>query len=418
MIKFCGQQFKGQKMITDIHIMNFKSIAAATFQLGQFNCLVGMNGAGKSTVLQVFDFLSHLMRGDVEAWLQDRSWSASDLNNKLRKESNISLVVTYQIEEGHRLIWRGDFNRTMLRCTKEWVDEVWRDGRSDLRHKLFRAEGSSYTFEGDPSRDVAFTYQGSLFSVLKDSEFPEPLLAFRDAMRQIRSLELLAPQLLRKRARSTDLDIGIGGEKLSAFLGRIKGQDKSSLLTLLKQFYPSVVDFKVTSMVSGWKKLSVTEQFGSQTLETEATHLNDGLLRVLAVLAQSSSHRSLILLDEIENGINQELVETLVDTLVASNQQLVVTTHSPLILNYLEDDVARRAVQLVYKSSDGGTRLRRLFDIPRISAKLDAMGPGDAFVDTDLRLLAQECLALDQEEAQGTLAQFWTEATTQKVTKA
>lgn len=405
-------------MIKSIHIVNFKSIAAATLQLGQFNCLVGLNGAGKSTVLQVFDFLSHLMRGDVEAWLQERNWQASDLNNKLRKESNISLVVTYQIEEGHRLIWRGDFNRSMLRCTKEWVDEVWSGDAGNLRHKLFRAEGSSYLFDGEPRCEVAFTYQGSLLSVLKDSELPAPLLAFRDAMRRIRSLALLAPQLLRKRARSTDLDIGMGGEKLSAFLGNIKGQNKANLLTLLQRFYPSVVDFKVTSMVSGWKKLSVTEQFGGQTLETEATHLNDGLLRVLAVLAQSSSHRSLILLDEIENGINQELVEALVDTLVASEQQLVVTTHSPLILNYLEDDVARQAVQLVYKSADGETRLRRFFDIPRISAKLNAMGPGDAFVDTDLWLLVQECLALDQEEAQGTLSQFWTEATAQKVTKA
>ena len=405
-------------MIQSIHIVNFKSIAAATLELGSFNCLVGMNGAGKSTVLQVFDFLSHLMRGDIETWLQERNWQASDLNNKLRKESNISLVVTYQVEEGHRLIWRGDFNRTLLRCTKEWVDEVWRGDAGNLRHKLFRAEGSGYTFEGEPRCDVAFTYQGSLLSVLKDSELPVPLLAFREAMRHIRSLELLAPQLLRKRARSTDVDMGMGGEKLSAYLGNIKGQDKSTLLALLKQFYPSVVGFKVTSMVSGWKKLSVTEQFGTQTLETEATHLNDGLLRVLAVLAQASSDRSLILLDEIENGMNQELVETLVDTLVASKQQLLVTTHSPLVLNYLEDDVARQAVQLVYRSADGGTRLRRLFDIPRISAKLDAMGPGDALVDTDLRLLVQECLALDQEEAQATIAQFWTEASTQRVAKA
>jgi len=405
-------------MIQLIHIVNFKSIAAATLELGSFNCLVGLNGAGKSTVLQVFDFLSHLMLGDIEAWLQERNWQASDLNNKLRKESNISLVVTYQVEEGHRLIWRGDFNRTLLRCTKEWVDEVWSGDAGNLRHKLFRAEGSGYSFEGEPRCDVAFTYQGSLLSVLKDSELPVPLLAFREAMRHIRSLELLAPQLLRKRARSTDVDMGMGGERLSAYLGSIKGQDKSTLLALLKQFYPSVVDFKVTSMVSGWKKLSVTEQFGSHTLETEATHLNDGLLRILAVLAQARSDRSLILLDEIENGINQELVETLVDTLVASKQQLLVTTHSPLVLNYLEDDVARQAVQLVYKSVDGGTRLRRLFDIPRISAKLDAMGPGDALVDTDLRLLVQECLALDQEEAQGTIAQFWTEASTQRVAKA
>ena len=53
------------------------------------------------------------------------------------------------------------------------------------------------------------------------------------------------------------------------------------------------------------------------------------------------------------------LVEKLVQTLLASRQQLIVTTHSPLILNYLDDATAREAVQFVYKSAEGHTRIRR-----------------------------------------------------------
>ena len=139
------------------------------------------------------------------------------------------------------------------------------------------------------------------------------------------------------------------------------------------------------------------EQFGAQKLETDALHMNDGLLRILAVLTQAESDRSLLLLDELENGINQEIVETLVDTLLQSPQQLLVTTHSPLLLNYLPDAVARDAVQFLYKTPQGETRVRPFFSIPRMSAKLEAMGPGDAFVDTDLRLLAQECIDLDDK---------------------
>ncbi len=69
--------------------------------------------------------------------------------------------------------------------------------------------------------------------------------------------------------------------------------------------------------------------------------MNDGLLRVLAMLAQTGSDRTLVLLDEIENGINPEIVESLVKVLVATKQQLIVTTHSPMILNYLDDDIAK-----------------------------------------------------------------------------
>jgi predicted ATPase len=375
-------------MIELIRIRNFKSLGEVSLRLGKFNCLIGMNGSGKSTVLQAFDFLSQLMLGDVQGWLDHRGWSITDLNCKVRAESNITLAVEFRTQTDALLVWIGIFNRTSMRCTSETIT-VGAD-------KLLRSGGQTFSIEGKPQQDISFTFQGSILSALKDAELPAAVLEFRDALRKIRSLELLSPHLLRKSARASEHDIGAGGEKLSAYLDGIKGDRKAALVTLLQRFYPALVDFKVISQRSGWKKLSVSEQFGNHKLETEAAHMNDGLLRILAVLTQADSDRSLILLDEIENGINQEIVETLVDTLVESHQQLLVTTHSPLVLNYLPDEVAKQAVQLLYKTPAGETRIRRFFDIPRIAEKLEMMGPGDAFVDTDLKLLTQECIAMDQ----------------------
>lgn len=375
-------------MIEMIKLRNFKSLGEVSLPLSKFICLIGMNGAGKSTVLQAFDFLSQLMVGDVQSWLDTRGWSISDLNCKLRKESNISFGVEFRTSSGELLTWVGDFNRTLLRCTGESI--------TLKNEKLLRSDGSTYSIHGK-RQDIAFTYQGSILSALKDSELPLPALELRAALRGIRSLELLSPQLLRKSARVSEHDIGVGGEKLSAYLDNIKGEKKDELIALLQRFYPTLIDFKVTSQKSGWKKLSVHEQFGDIKLETDATHLNDGLLRILAVLAQSASNPSLILLDEIENGINQEIIEMLVDTLVASPQQILVTTHSPLILNYLADDDAIKSVKFIYKTPQGESRIRSFFEIPRIGEKLQCMGPGEAFVDTDLTKLTEECVALDNE---------------------
>lgn len=379
-------------MINSVRFVNFKSLAEVTIPLGQFNCLVGMNGAGKSTVLQALDFLSQLMRGDLQGWLDQRGWKAVDLNCKLRKERNITFNVRFTTSDGGLLTWVGVFNRSDMRCSHE--SAFLGDGKAT--HNLLRLTGQSYALEAKPSQNIAFEYEGSILSALKETELALPLREFRDALRAVRSLELLSPHLLRKSARTSEHDIGAGGEKLSAYLDNIKGEQKASLITLLQQFYPALVDFKITSQRSGWKKLSVFEQFGEQRMETDALHLNDGLLRILAVLTQADAKRSLLLLDELENGINQEIVETLVDTLLQSPQQLLVTTHSALLLNYLPDDVAREAVQLLYKTPEGETRIRKFFGIPRIAEKLKAMGPGDAFVDTDLKLLAQECITLDQ----------------------
>lgn len=383
-------------MIESVRIVNFKSLAAVTIPLGHFTCLVGMNGAGKSTVLQALDFVSQLMHGDVKGWLKRRGWSAADLNNKLKKERNIDFVVRFKASNGETLTWRAAFNRTTLRCTHEDVIQRGEDGMPAVKRIL--SDGKLYSPNNRQGQPIAFEYQGSIFSVLKDAELTSELLEFRDALRSVRSLELLSPDKLRKSARASEHDIGTGGERLSAYLATIKGDRKTKLVTLLQSFYPALVDYKITSQVSGWKKLSVFEQFGDQKLETDALHLNDGLLRILAVLTQADADRSLLLLDELENGVNQEIVETLVDTLLKSPQQLLVTTHSPLLLNYLPDDVAREAVQFLYKTPQGETKIRRFFSIPRMSAKLEAMGPGDAFVDTDLRLLAQECIELDEQE--------------------
>ncbi|PQA81931.1 chromosome segregation protein SMC [Limnohabitans sp. TS-CS-82] len=381
-------------MIESVRIVNFKSLAAVTIPLGHFTCLVGMNGAGKSTVLQALDFVSQLMRGDVQGWLDRRGWTASDLRCKLRTEFNSTFTVTFKTSAGASLVWIGAFNRADLRCTKEAVVLIQPE-KTDL--KVLRSNGQIYSLGVRESQSIAFEYQGSILSALKDSELQPELLEFRDALRNVRSLELLSPDKLRKSARASEHDIGSGGEKLSAYLDTIKGERKTKLVMLLQKFYPALVDYKITSQRSGWKKLSVFEQFGNQKLETDALHLNDGLLRILAVLTQADADRSLLLLDELENGINQEIVETLVDTLLESPQQLLVTTHSPLLLNYLPDAVARTAVQFLYKTPQGETRIKPFFDIPRMSAKLEAMGPGDAFVDTDLRLLAQECMELDAQ---------------------
>lgn len=378
-------------MIESIRIRNFKSLGEVTLNLEKFNCLIGMNGAGKSTVLQALDFIAQMMHGQLQDWLSRRDWSINDLNCKLRKESNITVSVQYRTSEGKELVWIGIFNRSSLRCTSE---SLFVDGA-----RQFQMAGQTYTLQGRPRQGIAFVFQGSLLSALKDSELSPSILEFRDAMRHVRSLELLSPQLLRKSARSSDRDIGAGGEKLAGYLHAIKGEDRQRLLELLKSFYPRIEDFKVKSKRAGWKTLAVIEQFDGQRLETEALHMSDGLLRILAVLAQAGAHNSLLLLDEIENGINQAIVERLVDTLVSSTQQILVTTHSPLILNYLDDDLARRSVQFIYRTPQGESRIRHFFELPRIGEKLRYMGPGEALVDTDLEQLSAECLALDEAGA-------------------
>lgn len=374
-------------MISHLKIDNFKSLVDFSLPLAKFNCLIGLNGAGKTTLLQALDFMSQIMAGQVNQWLRDRDWTASDLNCRMLKKQLIILEVTFSLPSTQLVKWEASFNPKQMRCTSE---SVIADGKVVLKV----ADGQ-VSVAGERFESIAFDYQGSVLSQLKAALLDKvPVLAELKAfVVNIKSLELLSPHLMRQRARDA-ADIGTGGEKLSAFLHSLPVDGRIALIENLKTFYPHLKEIQTSTLRSGWKKLVLRENFASD-LETEARHINDGMLRLLAILAQTKTTHRFLLFDEIENGINPELIEKLMQQLLAAPQQVMVTTHSPMILNYLPDEVAKEAVILLYKTKQGITRCKRYFDIPDMANKLKALGPGEVFVDTDLTALVQQ---LEQTE--------------------
>ena len=142
-------------MIEFVRIRNFKSLGELSMRLQAFNCLIGMNGAGKSSVLQAFDFISQLMRGDIGGWLDQLGWSMADLNCKLRKESNITLAVEFRLSHGRLLRWIGVFNHTTIRCTSETIDR--RDVRaSQERWRTLRLVDRATYRSGAVADDAKF----------------------------------------------------------------------------------------------------------------------------------------------------------------------------------------------------------------------------------------------------------------------
>jgi predicted ATPase len=376
--------------VTRIKIDNFKSLVDFELKLSKFACLVGLNGSGKSTVLQCFDFLAQQCKGDIQAWLDIRHWSAADLNSRLSHKSNIDFTVDLKDNAGQKMGWSCSFNRKELRCTRESIAV---NGRQVLKVE----DGYfSVSVEGIPSsqKHIDFFYQGSILSQLKEAHLPRCLLELKHSFLHIHALDMLSPELLRQRTRFSAGGLGIGGESLSAFLHEIDLKKRVEITNKLKKAYPQLLNIDVDSLRSGWKKLYITEKFSGKRMSTEARHVSDGLLRMLAIFTQLIDEKSFVLLDEIENGINPELIELLIDTLVQSPHQVMITTHSPLILNYMDDYIAQHGVVYLYKSPEGFTRSIPFFSIPSMAEKLTVMGPGEVYEDTHLPELQDEINAI------------------------
>jgi predicted ATPase len=378
-----------QYRLAALSVDNFKSLVDFNLRPADFTCLIGLNGSGKSTVIQAVDFIACLLKGQISRWLELRQWSPADLNSKLIRKSSITVGIALR-QEGDVLLWNARFNRTSLKCTQEVV-------RSDKRF-LFVVDDGSYAIADEHGymarTKIAFEYEGSVLSQLKDEMLTPEILALKDFFHNTVTLDVLAPQFLRKRASLSQGDLGSAGERLSAFVHELSAAQRTALLGRLQACYPQLTSVFTRSLRAGWKELNIREQFGATRLVTEAKHVNDGMLRLMAILAEILAEHEFVLFDEIENGIDPELVEFLLGTLLGSRQQVLVTTHSPMILNSLDDAVARAGVHYLYRTPEGYTRSVPFFSIPSVSEKLEVMGPGEVFVDTNFTRLYEEIQAM------------------------
>lgn len=387
--------------IQSLEASNFKSLVDFHLEFAKFNCLIGLNGSGKSTVIQFIDFLSQLVHGDMKGWLDERKWKPSDLRSKLTKKVNIEFVVEFVDEEGAPAgRWEAIYSPSKNRCTRERIDLL------DFLLETGKEEVSIVDLQSGKAKSyqIAFDYQGSVLSALKEDLLPESILACKRLFKQIKSLDLLSPEYLRQRTREASGNLGLGGQNLSAFLHEMSDHDRQQLVRDLKVVYPQLLGVSVKSLRSGWKQIEIGESYDGEesgffpAMVTEARHVNDGMLRLIAILAELASKNAFLLFDEIENGINPELVEFLIGKLVGTWQQVLVTTHSPMILNYLDDNTARSAVVYLYKTRQGFTKAIPFFSIPSLEEKLTVMGPGEAFVDTNLTELAHEIETIAEEQ--------------------
>jgi predicted ATPase len=388
------------QFIKHIKVDNFKSLVDFEMPLAGFNCLVGLNGVGKSTVLQFFDFLAQQVRGDLAGWLERRQWQSGDLHSQLTRKQNITFEITWQHRAGFEVKWSARFNPQALRCTSErveWNGQVLlevENGAYDL-WTLERAQSEAIDLQKREhvlAGKIALNYQGSIISQLLESQLSKEMLSLKWFLNNLQDLDILAPKLLGERSGFANNSLGLGEAKILKFLAEMDDAQRLKIQHKLANIYPQFQQFDVSAIRAGYSKLTVEERFGDAIVRTESPHIASGLLRMLAVLTQLAQVQIFLLVDGIENSFNPQLIEFIVDEVVASSPQVLITTHSPMVLNYLEDEVAIAGVIYIYKNQIGATQAIRLFDLPRMRQKLTVMGAGEVYEDTLLTRLNAEIL--------------------------
>lgn len=382
-------------MIRRLWIESFKAFAAEPSRdapgiaLQPFTVLVGPNGSGKSTILQAIDMLGWLSNGTIKEMLDAHRWEYADLAHLRGEGVQPSLEVEIDLPDTPRVQWRLTLgSRRSQVVTNEiirksdgdaWLHVIVRSGRSIVQIPERVSVSKTETTLSLPSSWL------STIDLKEDrARFPT-LVALASWARRIRAYYFLDPVALRAPSRGTGEkfdELGLHGENLASFLGRIKARPKdfARLIERVRAHYPRLVDIHVRRKSYGWTHLEITEKWNGEQATFNARQVSDGLLRLIAVAAMHEMREapSVLLLDEIENGLHPRLLGGFVSMLEELTKsgltQVIATTHSPITLNYVS---APESVLLVTRAKGGGVQVTPMDETKGFSELREQLNLGE-----------------------------------------
>jgi len=168
-------------MLRRLQVTNFKSLMETEIRLEKNTFLIGLNGSGKTSILQSIDFLSAIAKGKVDEWLKIRGWEKSELTFSGNNKKLIEFQISFKLRD-NEYRWDFTFNRDLLRNTSEKYTKCSQD---EIQVLLEVKEGH-YALLGSSKNKIAFNYEGSIISVLKDEALGEELKEIRNFFSNIK----------------------------------------------------------------------------------------------------------------------------------------------------------------------------------------------------------------------------------------
>lgn len=425
-------------MIRELVLKNFKSFApgpppaqvppgvswvpsawrGAKVGFGRLSLIIGTNASGKSNIRDGLRFIHGVSRGyaladvigekyvegGVLQWKGVRGGVRETVTrNGTAADNRFTITVGTELrpEDGGGearygiVVDVGDKKRPPI-VAGEWLT-IDRHGRSTFEWKgpagpsqmevylrrwtAKKALGPVFTMRNDrPALTQILELGGP-----KDKEVVEETQtdcrAFLRTISSVRFLDL-DPNSLRKPSITGQTVLGDRGENLSSVLQAIctNATAKEALIEWTRELTPMDVEDLQFPEVSleGKVQVQIVEAGGRQI---SAESASDGTLRFLAFAAAvlGTDPARCYFFEEMENGIHPNRAHVLIELLQNATRdgriQVIGTTHSPALLDFL-DDAGLKDASLVYRVGPV-SKVRRLADIPALWQVTPRARPGD-----------------------------------------
>lgn len=387
--------------IQRLRVESFGCVRDATLDLQPLTVLVGPNDSGKSMLLQALATMalaSYAEQGFATLFPTAAAVAASTFNglgDAFRFEtSGVVQGTPFAYETSVRFA----LGTTSVAEHLRWGDaEITKTPPNPTTFRLGpdRAEGSSSI---GPYQFPMYhpLWQGLLPQSPDVKELNEILTSARPALDCLRSIRLhaLRPEVLRMQNAMADVgerpSVGITGYGLSYAIADLllSGRDVLDRVEkALTKAMPHVkrIDIKQRSHAKApVYELEIVTRSGARV---PSSAISDGVLLYLGYLylVLGPEPAPVLLVEEPETGIHPGLLRQLMtlfrDMTTGAHggppTQILLTTHSPLLLNLVEP----QEIRVVQRGEDGATTLTPFTATPDIETLLDYQGPGEIWVN-------------------------------------
>jgi predicted ATPase len=339
-------------MITQLIVKNFKSLREIHISLSPINILVGQNGAGKSNLVTALRFLHTSLTEGLDIAVRReggiaaiRTWSAKgrpfdvQIEIKLKLQSDIS--ATYLIVLGSER--KGEYRVKTEKCS--------------VGLKFFQVANGQWS-SNQPIQPPGVLSQTLALPFLANTE------PFDQVYQQIVAWGFYhpLPEVMRMpQPPMNPFPLHGTGENISSTLAEMRKNVSNyrKFLDSFSNFLPDIVDVSVKqqgkTFLTYLKHQISDDSTQAQNALFDLSQESDGTIRLLGILTAlyQDNQPTLFVLEEPEMAVHPRILEHLWDefALASYQKQILLTTHSPELLNLVEPE----HVKVVVK--EGGTSI-------------------------------------------------------------
>lgn len=343
--------------LVDLHAKCYRSLLDAEIELSDFNLFIGANASGKSTILDALRFLNEaVLRRDFKAPMFSRGGM---LNLAWKGTAAASVALEVQVRDDDSLY---EWNVRLIHNGYDFgVQEDLHSRRkgSPPVHLLMANRGEGWWWSGDKGEQVLLRQPSTscaLAAAAADASFPA-----RDVVEFIGRWGFFDPNpfLLRRDWASIDT-VGLDhyGRNLGETLYALDGVTRQRILEATQAIVglPQQIEPRLSKDEDRFYFVQ-TEPGLQYTVHQMG--VSSGTLRLLALMTAlfTSSKAKLIGIEEPENYIHPTALSAFMDYIqnVREHTQFMITTHSPLVLDALNEP---EAVRVVRRDRETGTTVQ------------------------------------------------------------